>query len=72
MLCYLCGGGGRLGCLCVYRELLCRVLLVFVIFFRIGVLRVGCFVNLRHIPGIVHSGNGKILVACVKLLQTDI
>ena len=33
-------------CLCVYRELLCRVLLVSVLFFRIGVIRVGCLVNL--------------------------
>ena len=72
MLRYLSGSRGRLGSLRTDRELLSRIAFVTVLRFRIGVIWVGCLIDLRHISGIVHCGNGKILIPCIKLLQTDI
>ena len=72
MLRNLCCCGTRLSCRRIHRKLFCRIFFIAVLRLRIGVIRIGSFVNLRYISCIVHSGNRKILIPGIKLLQADI
>ena len=70
MLCYGSRGTSRLSSFCIDRKLFCRIFITLIC--RVFVVWIFRLVDLRHISGIVHCRNGKILIPRIKLLQADI